>query len=88
MALQLVGASSCPFCTALHLPLQSGFGHNVIYRRSHRSITYRCKVCGSAVDNDARESPQSAVPLHCFQQKESSPLVWLGRTEYSLRGEG
>jgi len=46
-AFHLVGASSCPACTSNHPPLQTGFGHTVIYRRSHRSITYRCNKCGA-----------------------------------------
>jgi len=47
MALQLAGASSCPVCTSNYPPLESGFGHTVIYRRSDRSITFRCKKCGA-----------------------------------------
>jgi len=47
LAFQLVGASSCPVCTSLEPRLQSGFGHTVIYRRSHRSITFRCNKCGA-----------------------------------------
>ena len=45
-AFAFVGASSCPVCTNLLPPLQSGFGCTVIYRCSHRSITFRCNVCG------------------------------------------